>query len=103
MWWSSLLQIFVFTELLLKVVSIDLMKKKSGENRKEHHTDLYHSDNFIIRRGQNFNMWVALSRPFDPNTDKLHLELKTGLSHNPIFRCVGYQNNMTEVNIFWFE
>lgn len=75
---ASLSCIFVFTELLLNVRSINLMKSKSGENRTEHHTNHYHSNNFIIRRGQNFQMWVTLSRPFNPNTDKLHLELKTG-------------------------
>uniref|UniRef100_A0AAQ6IID0 Protein-glutamine gamma-glutamyltransferase K n=1 Tax=Anabas testudineus TaxID=64144 RepID=A0AAQ6IID0_ANATE len=74
----TLSYIFVFTELLLKVRSINLMKSKSGENRTEHHTNRYHGDDFVIRRGQNFQLWITLSRPFNPNTDKLHLELKTG-------------------------
>lgn len=54
------------------------MKSQSGENRTKHHTNLYQSQNLIIRRGQPFQMWVTLSRPLDRNTDKLHLELKTG-------------------------
>ncbi|XP_060934529.1 protein-glutamine gamma-glutamyltransferase K-like [Limanda limanda] len=65
-------------ELLLEVQAIELMRSKSGVIRTEHHTNLYQSDNFIIRRGQTFQMWITLSRPFDSSTDKLHLELKTG-------------------------
>ncbi|KAM6963026.1 protein-glutamine gamma-glutamyltransferase K-like [Aplochiton taeniatus] len=66
-------------ELLLKVRSVNLMKTKTDQNRKEHHTDCYHGNDLIIRRGQTFQMWLDLSRPFDQNTDKLYLELKTGL------------------------
>ncbi|XP_061634294.1 protein-glutamine gamma-glutamyltransferase K-like isoform X3 [Phyllopteryx taeniolatus] len=64
-------------ELPLKVKSIDLMKGKTGAERLAHRTHLYQCDDFIIRRGQTFHMWLTLSRAFRPDTDKLHLELKT--------------------------
>ncbi|KAK2900462.1 hypothetical protein Q8A67_008577 [Cirrhinus molitorella] len=65
-------------ELTLVVRSINLLSGKSDRNKKEHHTDEYHSDELIIRRGQTFQMELDFSRPFNLNTDKLHLELKTG-------------------------
>lgn len=65
-------------ELKLSVASVDLLSSKTGQNRKEHHTDLFHGDELIIRRGQTFQIEVELNRPFNSYTDKLHLELKTG-------------------------
>ncbi|KAI7790521.1 protein-glutamine gamma-glutamyltransferase K [Triplophysa rosa] len=65
-------------DLSLKVCSVNLLSQKSQQNRKEHHTHKYHGDQLIIRRGQAFQIELDLSRPFNPNTDKLHLELRTG-------------------------
>ncbi|XP_076847377.1 protein-glutamine gamma-glutamyltransferase K [Brachyhypopomus gauderio] len=64
--------------LALIVRSVDLLSSKSGQNRREHHTDKYHGDELIIRRGQTFQVALDLSRPFNVNTDKLQLDLKTG-------------------------
>uniref|UniRef100_A0A8C4NQV4 Protein-glutamine gamma-glutamyltransferase K n=1 Tax=Dicentrarchus labrax TaxID=13489 RepID=A0A8C4NQV4_DICLA len=50
----------------------------TGQNRQEHHTELYHGEELIIRRGQTFQIELELNRPFNADTDKLHLDLKTG-------------------------
>ncbi|KAA0702823.1 Protein-glutamine gamma-glutamyltransferase K [Triplophysa tibetana] len=67
---------------LLETRSIDLLKSKTEQNRSEHHTDRYHNENLVIQRGQTFQMLIELSRPFNPRTDKLHLELRL-VSRNP--------------------
>ncbi|XP_041804859.1 protein-glutamine gamma-glutamyltransferase K [Chelmon rostratus] len=65
-------------EIKLTVRSVDLLSSKTGQNRLEHHTDLYHGEELIIRRGQTFQIELELNRPFNADTDKLHLEMKTG-------------------------
>lgn len=60
---------------------MDLWSSKTGQNRVEHHTDLYHGNDLIIRRGQTFQMEMELNRTFNAETDKMHLELKTGNMH----------------------
>ncbi|KAM4604863.1 protein-glutamine gamma-glutamyltransferase K [Polymixia lowei] len=65
-------------DMMLSVRSVDLLSSKLGQNRREHHTDLYQGDELIIRRGQTFQIELELNRPFSADTDKLHLDLKTG-------------------------
>lgn len=66
---------------------MDLLSSKTEQNRAEHHTDLYHGDELIIRRGQTFQIEVEFNRPFDRDTDKLHLDMKTG-THSAVVHVI---------------
>lgn len=70
---------YVSSEIKLLVNSVDLLSTKKSQNRLEHHTDLFQGDKMIIRRGQTFQMEVELNRPFNSDTHKIHLDLKTGM------------------------
>ncbi|XP_058619797.1 protein-glutamine gamma-glutamyltransferase K-like [Onychostoma macrolepis] len=84
------------SDMLLTVHSVDLLKSKDGPNRREHHTDAYFSDKMIIRRGQTFQMWIEFSRPFNPKSDSLQLQLKL----EPIFsRSTGIHISVPLVDI----
>lgn len=86
---------FSLSGTLLEVRSVNLLKSNNEQNRLEHHTDRYRSENLIIRRGQTFQMLIELSRPFNSKTDKLNLDLKLGqffylttISPNNCFYCI---------------
>ena len=57
---------------------MDLMSTKTGPNRREHHTDLFHSSDLIVRRGQTFQIELDLSRPFNHHTDTDRVRKQAG-------------------------
>ncbi|XP_064416453.1 protein-glutamine gamma-glutamyltransferase K [Latimeria chalumnae] len=65
-------------ENILTVKSINLLKGKEEINKKSHHTDEFEYDELIVRRGQSFHIKLELSRPFNPEADKLLLEMHLG-------------------------
>ena len=49
------------------------------ENRIEHRTDDYESEELIIRRGQEFQVTVTLDKVYRPEFDQIILQFATGL------------------------
>ncbi|XP_049423506.1 coagulation factor XIII A chain [Epinephelus fuscoguttatus] len=64
----------------LDIWDVDMMRKPDEVNKKEHHTQLYHSDHLIVRRGQEFQVKVTFNRPYKPDSDKFALEFVIGSS-----------------------
>ncbi|XP_061525822.1 coagulation factor XIII A chain [Phycodurus eques] len=62
----------------LDILDVDMMKKRDGTNKILHHTALYHSDNLIVRRGQEFQFNITFNRPYNPSKDKFAVELVIG-------------------------
>ena len=41
------------------------------ENKHAHHTEDYDEEEFVLRRGQDFDMAVTFDRPYDKDTDTI--------------------------------
>ncbi|MEQ2211680.1 hypothetical protein XENOCAPTIV_011929 [Xenoophorus captivus] len=62
----------------LDIWDVDMMKGQNESNKIDHHTNLYHSDNLIVRRGQEFQVKITFNRPYKPNEDKIAVEFVIG-------------------------
>ncbi|KAM4708002.1 protein-glutamine gamma-glutamyltransferase K isoform 1-T4 [Discoglossus pictus] len=66
------------TRGVLQVKSVDLLKQRTGENRKSHHTDEFEYDELIVRRGKPFQICVTFQRAFNPRSDQICVLLNMG-------------------------
>ncbi|XP_038126333.1 coagulation factor XIII A chain [Cyprinodon tularosa] len=64
----------------LDIWDVDMMRGRDQSNKIEHHTNLYQSDNLIVRRGQEFTVKITFNRPYKPNQDKFAVEFVIGSS-----------------------
>lgn len=62
----------------LDIWDVDMMRGRDQSNKIEHHTNLYQSDNLIVRRGQEFTVKITFNRPYKPNQDKFAVEFVIG-------------------------
>ena len=70
-----LLIMLYFTETDLRPRSLSLHIE---ENRAAHHTSEYEQEELIVRRGQSFKLTVTFDREFNPNADRIVVQLVTG-------------------------
>uniref|UniRef100_A0A3B5LR85 Coagulation factor XIII, A1 polypeptide b n=1 Tax=Xiphophorus couchianus TaxID=32473 RepID=A0A3B5LR85_9TELE len=62
----------------LDIWDVDMMRRRDETNKTDHRTNLYHCDNLIVRRGQEFQIKIAFSRAYKPNEDKFAVEFVIG-------------------------
>lgn len=64
----------------LDIFNVDMMKRPDEINRQQHHTDFFHNNNLIVRRGQEFQVKIEFNRPYNPAQDKFAVEFIIGNS-----------------------
>ncbi|XP_014842235.1 PREDICTED: coagulation factor XIII A chain isoform X2 [Poecilia mexicana] len=62
----------------LDIWDVDMMRGRGETNKTDHRTSLYHCDNLIVRRGQEFQIKITFSRAYKPNEDKFAVEFVIG-------------------------
>ncbi|XP_078270010.1 coagulation factor XIII A chain-like [Rhinoraja longicauda] len=62
----------------LEVWGVELYTRPDDVNKTQHHTQFYDINNLVVRRGQAFQTSITLNRPYNPQKDKLWLELLIG-------------------------
>lgn len=74
---TSMFLLSVHSEYL-DISDVDMMKGSDEINKQQHHTKFYNSDYLIVRRGQEFQVKITFSRPYNPAEDKFALEFVIG-------------------------
>nr|BAT61945.1 transglutaminase FactorXIII [Oryzias latipes] len=64
----------------LDIWDVDMIRRIDESNKLEHHTELYNSENLIVRRGQEFQIKLTFNRPYKPDEDKFAVEFTIGSS-----------------------
>ncbi|CAL8240320.1 unnamed protein product [Merluccius merluccius] len=64
----------------LDILEVDMGKQADQSNRLQHHTDFFSTDYLVVRRGQEFQIKISFSRPYDASKDKFAVEFSIGPS-----------------------